>query len=130
MTASRFYTGIGSRATAADVCELMVALGEALAGAGWTLRSGGAAGADAAFEQGADRGGGAKEIYLPVAGYNGNASPLCDPPAAAAEIAGRLHPFWRRCRPAAKRLHSRNVLQVLGADLATPSRLVVVWTPG
>lgn len=47
------YAGIGSRQTPDDILELMHRIGSTLAINGFTLRSGGAVGADTAFEQGA-----------------------------------------------------------------------------
>jgi hypothetical protein len=126
----RIYTGIGSRETPSEVLGVMEELGRALAVAGWILRSGGANGADSAFERGADRGGGQKEIYLPWQGFNGNASPLFNTPAHAERIVAPVHPAWDRRKPKARMLQARNVLQVLGQDLATPTHLVLAWTAG
>lgn len=47
----------------------------------------------------------------------------------ATEIAMSLHPAWDRCSPAARRLHARNVLQILGGDFETPVGRVLCWTP-
>ena len=43
------------------------------------------------------------------------------------EIASEIHPAWHRCSDFAKLLHARNVNQVLGHDLKTPSSFVVYW---
>ncbi|WP_211109938.1 hypothetical protein, partial [Azospirillum oleiclasticum] len=74
--------------------------------------------------------GGRKEIFLPWPGFDGHPSPLCTVSAAMLELAERHHPAWERCRPAARTLLARNGCQVLGPDLATPSRVVIGWTPG
>lgn len=125
----RFYTGIGSRETPEPVLEQMRSLAVALAQAGFTLRSGGADGADAAFEQGARTVPGAHmQIYLPWHGFNGNPSPLYTVEPRAVDVARRLHPAWHRLSPAARKLHGRNCYQVLGLLLDTPSRLLVCWT--
>jgi predicted Rossmann fold nucleotide-binding protein DprA/Smf involved in DNA uptake len=71
-----YYSGIGSRRTPENIQELMVKLGHYLAGRGWVLRSGGAEGADTAFEKGCDQVHGRKEIFLPWKGYNNNKSPF------------------------------------------------------
>jgi hypothetical protein len=74
---SRFYTGVGSRDTPEEVLSVMRTLAKCLARAGYTLRSGGAEGADAAFESGAQEVPQAKmQIYLPWRGFTGNGSPL------------------------------------------------------
>lgn len=122
------YAGIGSRRTPPEVLAVMETIGEDLARAGWTLRSGGAAGADAAFERGCDRAGGAKEIFLPWPRYNDHPSPLDTVTDAMLDLAARLHPGWDRLTPAARLLIARNGAQVLGDDLASPVALIVCWT--
>ena len=125
----RFYTGVGSRETPKPVLEQMRSLAAALAQAGFTLRSGGAEGADTAFEQGARGVEGARmQIYLPWRGFNGNASPLYTVERRALDIARRTHPAWHRLSLAARKLHGRNCYQVLGLSLDTPSRFLVCWT--
>ena len=62
---ARAYTGIGSRRTPTPIRELMSAVAARLAVDGWTLRSGGDAGADQAFQAGAAQARGAIELYLP-----------------------------------------------------------------
>ena len=123
------YTGVGSRETPPDVMVIMRALAAALARAGWKLRSGGAPGADTGFEDGARDAGGAMEIYLGWKGFNGNTSPLFKSRPEAAEIAQTAHPAWDRLSDAAKKLHSRNVFQVLGFGLDKPARMTLCWTP-
>ena len=49
-----YYAGIGSRETPKVVCDMMYKIGAAHADLGLTLRSGGAIGADIAFERGCD----------------------------------------------------------------------------
>lgn len=41
----------------------------------------------------------------------------------------RLHKKWENCSQVALDLHNRNVFQVLGLDLQTPSEFVLCWTP-
>lgn len=120
---NRRYAGVGSRNTPGDVRELMQRLAEKLSRNGWTLRSGGAAGADRAFETGARRAGGRAQVFRPHhLDKLGNG-------AQAMRIAASLHPAWSACREFARRLHGRNAYQVLGADLKTPATFVVCWTP-
>lgn len=60
MTQNKYYSGIGSRETPIEICEIMSKIGKKLELKGWTLRSGGAkpknkkprtASADLAFEK-------------------------------------------------------------------------------
>lgn len=122
-----FYTGVGSRETPAAVLDRMTTLARVLGVRGWTLRSGGANGADTAFEEGAppER----RQIYLPWKGYNDRRDVRFDLPSAEAfTLAATLHPMWDSLKPMVKRLHARNCNQVLGNDLKTPSVFLVCWT--
>jgi hypothetical protein len=130
-----FYSGIGSRETPKEIQQQMVSIGKFLVRKGYVLRSGGASGADSAFEKGCDLVDGKKEIYLPWKKYNRNTSPLhfdIEPMLSlknrAFEIAEQYHPIWADLKDAVKRLHARNVFQVLGLDLKTPCEFVICWT--
>lgn len=128
------YAGIGSRKTPSAICMVMKELGQQLAEHGWTLRSGHADGADIAFELGAQRVQGPMEIYLPWAGFNGAnhaARGFIIPPITEEmlRIAEAFHPNWPACSQAARKMHCRNVCQVLGLDCSTPADMVVCWTP-
>ena len=117
------YTGIGSRATPIDIQRQMTDYAKRLSLFGYVLRSGGAEGADTAFEIGAVR----KEIYLPWKNFNDNDSQHYDVDDRALEIAKDIHPNWNACSEGARKLHGRNVYQVLGKDLNSPSEFVVFW---
>lgn len=133
------YAGIGSRSTPFEVMRTISRLAGYLASRDWILRSGGADGADAAFEAGVPtpyktRGGNVpktmKQIFLPWESFNGNASNRFKVSKEALEIASHHHPNWAACDRAARLLHGRNVLQVLGPRLDNPSKCVICWTPG
>ncbi len=113
----KFYTGVGSRETPPNILNIMTELAKKLAIEGWTLRSGGAQGADSAFERGADLVYGPKEIYRPDQANK-----------AAFDMAATVHPAWHRCSDFAKKLHARNCFQVLGYGLNSPSSFLVCWT--
>ncbi len=124
---TKYYAGVGSRETPLDVPVLMTKIARWLDRRDYVLRSGGTDGADTAFAEGATH----KEIFLPWEGFNGlRGSPKIDSRAAleAMKIAEHFHPAWNRCSDAAKRLHTRNVYQILGDDLHTSSEFVVCWT--
>ena len=121
------YSGIGSRRTPSDVMFDMTYIASNIQNL-YTLRSGGADGADAAFEMGVSNGN--KEIYLPWKGFNKNPSMLyADPSPDALEVAKRFHPRWTSLSSAAQKLMARNVYQVLGKDLISPVDFVLCWTP-
>lgn len=129
---SKFYTGIGSRAAPKEILSMMEDIGEGLANLGYVLRSGAADGSDAAFARGAYQAGEYVEEYLPWKGFNDSKSPLylgnIGKEYEAKEIAKQFHPAWDRLKQGGKKLMTRNVYQLLGQDLNTPSRFVVCWT--
>jgi hypothetical protein len=110
-----YYAGIGSRSTPPNLLEWMIASARRLNSRGYTLRSGGAPGADAAFEKGA---GEEKEVFL-----------AWDATPEALEMAATVHPAWDACSEYAQKLHARNCFQVLGVTLDSPVDFILCWTP-
>lgn len=133
----KYYTGIGSRETPKEISQIMSDLAFKLSQEGWILRSGGAQGADTAFEEGATNSFAehSPEIYLPWITFNNHDSMSCgaivpnkfDNWSEATKMAKSIHPAWDRLSPAAKTLHTRNCYQVLGKDLSTPSKFLVCY---
>lgn len=123
-----YYTGIGARKTPLPILNKMLVISDAMYNLGFILRSGGADGADSVFEQNAGQ---YKEIYLPWDGFNGakvdNLYHFLALPEAE-EIAKRFHPKWDYLKSGPRKMHTRNVHQVLGKDLRTPSKFVICWT--
>lgn len=146
MTASLIYAGIGSRETPVPMLEIMWRVAWLLARQGWLLRSGGAPGADTAFDQGAIAGGGRREIYLPHGGFFSDlrpAGPLTDPSYIvpqnrfsqdlvdrAYHLASEYHPGWIGLVDSHRDLMMRNVFQILGPDLNTPVQMAVCYAKG
>lgn len=122
------FTGIGSRETPARELRILTAMSWRLAEMGFTGRSGAAPGADTAVENGIDLARGRKEIYLPWPLFNGNRSGLFYGCKESERIASEIHPAWNRLSAAGKKLHARNVYQVLGMSLSTPSLFVLCYT--
>lgn len=118
MSEPAYYAGIGSRETPADILKYMTDVAIRLAKLGFILRSGGAKGADKAFEAGAGK---AKSIL------KANRAT-----ASAIREASRFHPKWSMCDSYAQRLHGRNVMIILGEDdLADEEQwvqFVISWT--
>ncbi len=108
------YAGIGSRETPRSILDLMTAIARKLEALGYTLRSGGAMGADTAFEEGVER---LKEIYYDY-----------DATSEAIEYASHFHPAWHNCRSAGRKLHGRNSMILLGRKLDVPVKFVICWT--
>lgn len=126
-----FFTGVGSREKRApkEAQALLREVARQLALAGFVGRSGAADGIDAAVEAGIDAAGGKKEIYLPWKGFNDSTSPLHEVSSEALALAATVHPAWGVMSQGEKKLHGRNMYQVLGKSLNAPSFLTVCWTP-
>lgn len=124
----RYYAGIGSRETPENVQEYFALIATLFAYKGIVLRSGGAQGADKAFEIGCDKVNGQKEIYLPWRRFENSDSNLIISNPKAYQIAEQFHPYWHNLKEGAKKLQARNSHQVLGEDLETPSSFVLCWT--
>lgn len=127
------YAGIGSRDTPPDVLELITKIAIKLDSQGYVLNSGGANGADTAFEHGSTN----KQIFLPSDSFNGrfhNDSthynyqrlPHKD---LAEETVGLFHPAAHKLSDYAFKLMARNTFQVLGKDLQSSVEFVICWTP-
>ena len=127
------YAGVGSRETPDTILKLMVNIAVDLAQKGWLLRSGLAEGADQAFHLGATIANGQQENYIPWKGFNGASSQAIITPHlpswnAALKISSRFHPAWGRCSEGAKKLHGRNLYQIVGRGLDLPVDCVICWT--
>ncbi len=131
------YTGIGSRkilpGPGITHHGFMKYLAKLFSMKGLTLRSGGAIGADTAFESGCDLDSGKKEIFLHkrrvgqrtangVDSFDSTTSP-CWKEAHA--LAKRFHPFYKTMSQNSRDLHARNVFQVLGWEMNNPTDFVV-----
>ncbi len=126
--ANQHYTGIGSRETPGHILIKMKGIARELRAMKFTLRSGGAPGADTAFEEGA---GDSIDLFIPWPGFNGHKEGFVLRGLEyrkVARFASQYHPAWHHCTPRIRELHARNTLQVLGRDLASPSKFVVCWT--
>jgi hypothetical protein len=122
------YSGIGSRQTPPAILDRMTRIASFLEKQEYILYSGGAKGADSAFEKGvSDQD--MKKIFLPWKGFNGKKSSLCHISSAAVTLAEQFHPQWLSLSPSAKKLMIRNGYQVLGEALDTPVDMVVCYTP-
>ena len=123
-------TGIGSRETPQEFLELFEDLGREAADRDWWVRSGHADGADYAFEKGALK---HCIVYLPWGTFNrekqvlgvARTQPLRD---EVLKIVYKHEKYAQKLSDPIKLIKSRNVYQVLGEDLKTPSDVVVCWT--
>jgi hypothetical protein len=128
---ARVYAGVGSRKTPFRILKIMEYVAYYLALNEFALRSGGASGADAAFEKGAQKAGGVCKILLPWQKFNGHSSPFYDLPQKAFRLAAEVHPCWTALPSQVHRLHARNTVVVLGEQCsdATSVEFILCWTP-
>jgi len=121
MTEWVYWAGIGSRETPADVMTKMTEIAQYLATKGWVLRSGGAKGADTAFEAGYLIDGVQTQIFYPTDHL----------PLWTSVFTEHFHPNPKalmKNNGLAHKLMSRNAMQILGRDGNTPVEFVVCWT--
>lgn len=143
-----YYAGIGSRETPRDILFLMRELGFYLGlheihkkkKEFFILRSGGARGADRAFEKGVrdaievnQRRFPYGQIFLPKVSnsYVLGRKDLIKVPNTTLDrawsVASAYHPNWENLSHMTRLLHRRNVLQILGIYKTTS--FVICWTP-
>jgi len=113
------YAGIGSRETPADIQLQMYEIAKYLDSRDYVLRSGGAAGADTAFSEGAKAGFNKHEQQIFKASHATDASIL---------LAAKFHPNWNACTPSVRKLHGRNAMIILGRNLDDRVDFVICWT--
>lgn len=131
MNAVRYYAGIGSRRTPNNVLAIMSEFAVKAANRGFVLRSGGANGADKAFEAGCDLVGGKKEIYLPWKKFNDSESSFFQLSDSALLSVDKYHPSPLSLTLGARKLMARNYQQVLGdGHWPVPVTFVLCWTQG
>lgn len=109
------FAGVGSRETPNHILKRMTYISNLLIDIGVRLRSGGAKGADRAFEKPYPDD--MKEIF-----YKEDATP------DAHELSSKFHPKWKSLNDWARNLHARNAMIVLGKELDSPVDFVVCWT--
>lgn len=130
-TKMKYYSGIGSRQTPPDILLLMTAIAAKLEKDGWTLRSGGAGGADEAFAAGVINN---AEIWIPWKNFVKKKHPLhtykllSPSDHEAADAVKKYHPAPQALSNGGFLLHSRNYRQIVGLN-APNSRFVICWTP-
>lgn len=116
-----YYTGVGRRNTPRYVLELMEEIGVILAKQGYTLRTGNARGADAAFRKNVPNN--KKEVYGPV-DYEESAYK-----EEIIKLITKARGSLNGLSEMGIALHGRNTFQVLGRYLDKPSSFLIFWSP-
>jgi len=120
-----FYAGIGSRETPISVLNQMTRVGSFLAERNYILRTGGAIGADSAFEKGCDLSQGRKKVWHP----DGVFYPLHEWATDKASSVCWEYPL-EKMKGYTIKLITRNMYQVFGEDGKDPVQFVVYWCNG
>lgn len=134
----KVYAGIGSRETPSNILRMMTEIATNLEKDGWLLSSGGAKGADSAFEEGV-KDPRNKRIFIAKDWENNRSteevsvySYLSQPTHIRKqcwEKVAKIHPNPGALKEYASLLHCRNVLQIMGQDLSSPVKFVLYWAP-
>ena len=140
---SKYITLVGSREMPDEVKIICTKVGKKLAQLGYIGRSGFADGADINFFKGYVEAGFPDRFvnYIPWPNFRKKEEPYYSNVGStfslvpdkvyleAEELARNIHPAWDRCGRGAKALHTRNVCQVLGGDIKTPSIALYCYAP-
>lgn len=133
----KYYAGIGARKTPPYIMSLMTSIASLLEERGYVLRSGGADGADTAFEKGVELNSN-KHIYLPYDGFKHKwvEDNICYKyiskyninyiPAHQSLI---YHPKGFALSSSSQAMMIRNYFQVAGIDNEGWSDFIICWTP-
>ena len=137
MSKQKIITIIGSRETPKPALDMLRKIAAYCASHGIVVRSGKAGGADAAAALGCEDAlkynklNATPEMYIPWPKFGNelvrNWDSVQGSNSAAETIAESIHPAWSKCSQGARKLHTRNVCQILGHDLNTPSDVVLYW---
>lgn len=117
----KYYTAVGSREVPKEIGELMTQIGVKLEKLGYTLRSGFAPGSDTYFAEKVKN----KEIFIPWKSFGEGIVP--QETEFAHNLLKEIHPAYDKLSQGAMKLHLRNINQVLGEDLNTPSKFLICW---
>lgn len=117
----KYYTGIGSRETPIEIGNMINKIAIKLEKLGYFCRSGGAQGSDTYFTENIKN----KEVFVPWKSFGEGIVP--QETEFAHSLLKEIHPVYDKLSQGALKLHLRNVNQVLGGDLKTPSSFLICW---
>ena len=131
----KYYAGIGSRETPKEICNKMTEIASLLEKQDFVLRSGGAEGADHAFEIGISDPL-MMDIYLPYINFNNKSgskyifiSTFDHSNYKAAYESLKYHPRGFNMSHGTKVMMIRNYFQACGLVNQSNSSFVICWTP-
>lgn len=128
---NKFYAGIGSRETPEHIQAIMTEIATLLERRRYVLRSGGAIGADLAFEKGVSNTS-AKEIFKNDFYFiNGKKEYYSKEDLSFADqMVKKYHPSKGKMKLDHYKLHARNTFQIFGCGrLTSNSEFIICYTP-
>lgn len=131
----KYYSGIGSRHTPPEIMETMKQIASRLEDMGYILRSGGATGADSAFESGI-KDHANMQVFLPFDGFNDKYSAVgyiskyseINVDNAHNSVI-HFHPVGKALKGKSYKFMARNFFQVCGLEGENNSEFIICWTP-
>lgn len=136
MRTNLVYVGMGEQKIPKDYRNIVIEIAKELSDRGFIMRSGGSKGTETFFEKGTKFRN--REIYLPWNGFNekecnsiGNY--LCtdklsrDLVNQAEELIAPHHSHWDKLNGTHKRLYIKQVFQLLGRNLDSPTNFVLYY---
>lgn len=130
----KYWTGVGSRKVPESVIPIMKSIAHSMSEAGYTLRSGSAAGSDTIFQKAVDPT--LTQIWIPWKGFKklckgGNYILISEKSFKVARdfyLSTGIIPWFDRMGQGAQRLHARNYFQVVGKEaLGEPRSEVCIY---
>lgn len=119
------YVGTGNRDAPEAVLKQMHALANDLTQFGYVLRSGGLDGPDLAFEAGSKE----TELHLPWKDFNQRKALSYFNSQENKVLARMFQPTFDGLKPAIQAFLCKNVRCIMGKDLKSPVRFIVLWSP-
>ncbi len=118
------YVGTGNRDTPEVVLKQMHQLAAELSQFGYVLRSGGLDGPDLAFEAGSKE----TELHLPWRDFNQRKAFSYFNGPENKVLAKMFQPTFDGLKPAIQAFLCKNVRCIMGKDLKSPARFIVIWS--
>jgi len=118
------YVGTGNRDVPDAIKNTIKSIATKLEAKGYTLRTGGLDGSEAAFETDIKL----IELHLPWKGFNDKDSKFTFTPKMALAIAKMFHPTFSTLKPAIQTLLAKNVRLIMGKDLKSMAMFVLCWS--
>ena len=136
MVSTKTFTGVGHRVIPMAVRSFLFEAGAIMSANGYKGYSGIASGSDTCFQKGCESVGGEFLALRPFSGYGETSVSLNTITVNVEElqnyqearyIASLIHPIWKELSYKVQSLHTRNVYEVIGLDLESPTDIFLMY---